>query len=169
MQSSIYGSQFELLVSTINVSRRILSFFLGLAIAVSSAHAAGSEDILGVWNTEGKEAEIMIYKCGIKHCGKIVWSKDPNYPSDSKEGTPGTLRLDRNNPNPNLRKSPIVGLQILYDFMFVGDNLWTGGKIYNPDNGKTYSGKLTLVSPNQLNLRGFIGLSLIGGTTTWTR
>jgi len=136
---------------------------------VSSAHAAGSEDILGVWNTEGKEAEIMIYKCGIKHCGKIVWSKDSIYPPDSKEGTPGTLRLDHNNPNPKLRKSPIIGLQILYDFMFVGDNLWTGGKIYNPDNGKTYSGKLTLVSPNQLNLRGFIGLSLIGGTTKWTR
>jgi uncharacterized protein (DUF2147 family) len=158
-----------MLVSTINMNQRILSFFVGLVIAVSQAHAADSEDILGVWNTDGKEAEIRIYKCGIKHCGKIVWSKDQNYPADSKEGTPGTPRLDHNNPNPKLRKSPIIGLQILYDFMFAGDNLWTGGKIYNPDNGKTYSGKMTLVSPNQLNVRGFIGISLVGGTTTWTR
>jgi uncharacterized protein (DUF2147 family) len=151
------------------MSRRIFSFFVGLVIAATSAHAAGSEDILGVWNTEGKDAKIMIYKCGVKYCGKIVWSKDPNYPADSKEGTPGTPVLDYNNPNPVLRKTPIIGLQILYDFMFAGDNLWTGGRIYNPDNGKIYSGKMTLVSPSQLNLRGFIGISLIGRTTTWTR
>jgi uncharacterized protein (DUF2147 family) len=152
-----------------NTSQWILLFFAGLAIAVTSAHAAGSEDILGVWNTEGKEAKIMIYKCGVKYCGKVVWSKDPNYPADSKEGTPGTPILDHNNPNPKLRKTPIVGLQILYDFTFAGDNLWTGGKIYNSDNGKTYSGKITLVSLSKLNLRGFIGISLIGRTTTWTR
>lgn len=151
------------------MSQRIFSFFVGLVIAVTSAHASDSEDILGVWSTEGKEAKIMIYKCGVKYCGKVVWSKDPNYPADSKEGTPGSPTLDHNNPNPKLRKTPIIGLQILYEFMFAGDNLWTEGKIYNPDNGKTYSGKITLESPNQLNLRGFVGISLIGRTTTWTR
>ncbi len=137
-------------------------------ISGTSAHA-GPEDILGVWNTEGKDGKIMIYKCGEKYCGKVIWSKDPNYPSDSKEGMPGTPILDHNNPNPKLRETPIIGLRILYDFMFAGNNLWTDGKIYNPDNGKTYSGKMTLVSPNQLNLRGFVGISLIGRTTTWTR
>ena len=149
--------------------QRIFSFSVGLVIAVTSAHAAGSEDILGVWKTEGNDAEILIYKCSVKYCGKIVWSRDPNYPADSKAGTPGTPILDHNNPNLKLRKSPLVGLQILYDFMFAGDNVWTGGKIYNPDNGKTYSGKMTLVSPNRLNVRGFISIPLIGGTTTWTR
>ncbi len=158
-----------MLFSTSNMSQLIFSFFVGLVIAVTSAHAVGSEDILGVWSTEKKEAKIMIYKCGVKYCGKIVWSQDPNYPPDSKEGTPGTPIFDSNNPNPKLRKTPIIGLQILYDFMFAGDNLWTDGKLYNPDNGKTYSGKMILVSPNQLNLRGFIGISLIGRTTTWTR
>ncbi len=151
------------------MSPRIFSFFVGLVIAVTSANAAGSEDILGVWNTERREAKIMIYKCGEKYCGKIVWFKDTNYPADSKDGTPGTPILDHNNPNPKLKKNPIIGLQILYDFTFTGNNSWTGGKLYNPDNGKTYSGKMTLVSPNQLNLRGFIGISLIGRTTKWTR
>ncbi|HXY55457.1 MAG TPA: DUF2147 domain-containing protein [Nitrospirota bacterium] len=158
-----------MIVSKRNRGQRIFSYFVGLVIAMTSAHAAGSEEILGVWNTEGKEAKIMIYRCGEKYCGKIVWSKDPYYPPDSKEGTPGTPVLDHNNPNPGLRKTPIIGLQILYDFTFAGDNLWTGGKLYNPDDGKTYSGKMTLVSPNQLNLRGFIGISLLGRTTTWTR
>jgi len=158
-----------MLISTSTMVQRIMPLLLGLLIASISAQAVSSEDILGVWNTEGKDAKILIYKCGIKYCGKIIWSKEQNYPPDSKEGTPGTPILDHNNPNPQLRMTPIVGLQILYDFMFAGDNLWTGGKIYNPDNGKTYSGKMRLVSPNQLNVRGFIGISLIGGTTTWTR
>lgn len=158
-----------MIVSTNCRRQRIFSFFAGLVIAMISAHAAGSEEILGVWNTEGKEAKIMIYRCGEKYCGKIVWSKDPYYAPDSKEGTPGTPVLDYNNPDPELRKTPIIGLQILYDFTFAGDNVWTGGKLYNPDDGKTYSGKMTLVSPNQLNLRGFIGISLLGRTTTWTR
>jgi uncharacterized protein (DUF2147 family) len=43
------------------------------------------------------------------------------------------------------------------------------GKVYDPKNGKTYSGKMTLVSPTELHLRGFIGISLIGRTAVWTR
>ncbi len=159
-----------MLVSTLKMSQRIFISLVVLVMGVTAAaHAAGSDGILGVWNTQGKEAEIMIYKCGVKYCGKIVWSRDPNYPADSKEGTPGTPALDHNNPNPNLRKYPIVGLQILYDFMYAGAGSWTDGKIYNPDNGKTYSGQMTLLSPSQLNLRGFIGIYLLGRTTTWTR
>jgi uncharacterized protein (DUF2147 family) len=158
------------LVITANMCRWIFSFLVGLAIAAASAHAtAGPEDILGIWNTEDKEAEIMIYKCGVKHCGKIVWSREPDYPADSKEGKPGTPILDHNNPDPKLRRCPLIGLQILYDFTFSDDNQWKGGRIYNPDNGKTYSGTITLVSPHQLNLRGFVGISLIGRTSTWTR
>ena len=111
----------------------------------------------------------MIYRCGEKYCGKIVWFKDKYYPPDSKEGEPGTPVLDHNNPNLELRKAPIIGLRILYDFTYAGDNLWTGGRIYNPDDGKTYRAKMTLMSLNQLNLRGFIGISLLGRTTTWTR
>jgi uncharacterized protein (DUF2147 family) len=41
--------------------------------------------------------------------------------------------------------------------------------VYDPKSGKTYRGKMTFVSPNQLNLRGFIGIPLFGRTTTWTR
>lgn len=140
-----------------------------IILAVGSAYAAGPDDILGVWNTKERDAKIEIYTCGIKYCGKIAWLKEPSYPSGSKEGTPGTPMLDHNNPDPKLRKTPLIGLPILLDFVFAGNNSWKNGKIYNSETGKTYSGKLTLISPNQLNVRGFIGISLIGGTTTWMR
>lgn len=140
--------------------------FLGLTAA---CYAAGGDDILGVWNNEEKDAGIEMFKCGDKYCGKIVWIKEPNYPADSKEGTPDTPRLDNHNPDPAQRTRPIFGLQIVKDFVFAGDSLWKGGTVYDPKSGKTYSGRMKLVSPNQLKLRGYIGISLLGRTTTWTR
>jgi uncharacterized protein (DUF2147 family) len=54
-------------------------------------------------------------------------------------------------------------------FIYDRDNPWKDGTGYNPKKGKTYSGKMTLVSPTRLNLRGLIGISLIGRTAIWTR
>jgi len=152
-----------------NIIKGIFFLFAVAVMTETSVNAASPEDILGVWLTEGKDAKIEIYKCGDKYCGKIVWSKETNYPADSKDGTPGTPVLDRNNPKPKLRNVPLIGLQILYNFTYAGDNEWTGGKIYNPDNGRTYSAKMRLVSANQLKVRDYIGISLIGGTETWTK
>ena len=82
---------------------------------------------------------------------------------------PGTPKLDNNNPDQNLRKIPRIGLEIVRDFIYAGDNLWNKGEVYDTKNGKTYSGKMTLISPDQLKLRGFIGISLFGRTSNWTR
>jgi len=135
----------------------------------ATAFAAQADDILGVWFNGEKDAKIEISKCAEKYCGKIVWLKEPNYPEGSKDGTPGTPKLDHNNPDAALRRTPIIGLQIVYDFTFSGGDLWKYGRVYDPKNGKTYKGKMTLVSPQQLDLRGYIGISLIGRTTSWTR
>jgi uncharacterized protein (DUF2147 family) len=152
------------------MKRCLIVFITSILLAASvSAYAAHPDDILGVWNTEDRDAKIEIYKCGTKYCGKIVWLSEPTYPAGSEEGTPGTPLLDRNNPDPALRKAPLVGLPILRDFVFAGGDSWKNGRIYSSENGKTYSGKLTLVSPHELKVRGFIGISLFGGTTTWRR
>ncbi|HET6516058.1 MAG TPA: DUF2147 domain-containing protein [Thermodesulfovibrionales bacterium] len=152
--------------SLLNLRRMV---FTSAVLAAGTTYGAGPDDILGVWNTEEKDAKIEIYKCSFKYCGKIVWLKEPVYQAGSKDGTPGAPIMDHNNPNPELRKTPLIGLPILLDFVYAGDNSWKDGKIYNSDNGKTYSGKLTLPSPDLLKVRGFIGIPLIGGSTTWTR
>ena len=146
----------------------LYSSFLVL-LAATACFAAGGDDILGVWNNEENDARIEIVKCGERYCGDIVWLKEPDYPAGSIEGTPGTPRIDHHNPDLALRKTPIIGLRIVHDFMYAGDDQWKGGTVYDPKNGKTYSGKITLVSPTSLKLRGFIGFSFIGRTTTWTR
>ena len=148
---------------------RSVLLVLQLVLSMPVAAIAGPDDILGEWFNGEKDARIEIVKCAEKYCGKIVWLKDPNYPDGSKDGTPGTPKLDHNNPEAALKKGPIIELQIVSDFSFAGDDLWKDGRVYDPKNGKTYKGKMTLVSPQQLNLRGYIGISLIGRTTSWTR
>lgn len=151
-----------------NGSISVLFVCMVLAMATAT-FAANPEDILGVWDNQEKDGKIEIFKCGEKYCGKIVWLKEPNYLPDSTEGVPGTPKLDHKNPKSELKKVPVIGLQIVHDFTFSGDNAWKGGKVYDPKSGNTYSGKMTLVSPTQLKLRGFIGISLFGRTDVWTR
>ncbi len=143
--------------------------FIFVVTTWASAFASNPDDILGVWNTEDHKAKVEIFKCADKYCGKIVWLKDPNYEPGSKEGIPGTPKIDHNNPDPSLRSRPVLGLPFMTGFAYAGDSQWKEGSLYDPEKGKTYSGKMTLASPNQLNLRGYIGISLIGRTSIWTR
>ena len=79
--------------------------------------------------------------------------------------------LDDKNQDESLRSRPVMGLLLLTDFVFDGDDEWEDGKIYDPKSGKTYSCYIEFHddSKNELKVRGFIGVSLIGKTTYWTR
>ncbi|HVY04805.1 MAG TPA: DUF2147 domain-containing protein [Burkholderiales bacterium] len=67
------------------------------------------------------------------------------------------------------KDKPIVGMTILWGLKKDGD-AWTGGEILDPKNGKTYQCKMTLSADGRkLEVRGFIGVSLIGRTQTWLR
>ncbi len=149
------------------ISVRILLLIVVIAIAASAF--ASSDDLLGSWLNQAQDAKIEISKCGNDFCGKIVWLKEPVYPVGSKEGTPGTPKVDTRNPDASRRSTPIMGMQIMSGLQPAGDGQWKNGHIYDPDSGKTYSAKATLVSHDQLDLRGFIGVSLIGRTEKWTR
>lgn len=147
----------------------ILAFFISLFLMVSSVFAAGADDIMGLWNTAENESKIEIFKCGNRYCGRIAELKAPNYPADDKKGMAGQPKVDRKNPDPDLRTHPLLGIQIMEGFIFSGSTSWEGGRIYDPENGKTYKCTMTLSAPNRLEVRGFIGISLFGRTSTWTR
>jgi uncharacterized protein (DUF2147 family) len=140
-----------------------------MLFSASAAYSVQGDGILGLWNNEEKDAKIEIFKCNGRYCGKIVSMKEPNYPAGSTEGTPGTVRVDHHNPDPAKRSTPIQDLQIVNDFLYAGENVWKEGTVYDPKSGNTYRGKLTLISPDRLDLRGFVGIPLFGRTTTWTR
>ncbi len=143
--------------------RHILAAFILLFILSPLCLYAqkGADAVVGVWYTGVKQSKIEIFKCGNQYCGKIVWLGEPD--------TNGKPKTDKNNPDEKLRSRPIIGLVLMKNFNYSGDNVWEDGEIYNPKSGKTYSCKMTLINKNTLDLRGFIGISLIGKTDTWTR
>ncbi len=134
----------------------IVLFLLCFSIVVKA------QDIThGTWFNEEKTGKVQFFKQGDKLFGKVVWLKEP-----LDNGKP---RLDTQNPDPKLRSRQLVGLVNLKNFVSTGKNIWEEGEIYDPKTGKTYSCKITMVNPTQLNIRGFIGFSLIGRTTVFTK
>ena len=125
---------------------------------------AASAEPVGQWYAEGGGAVVEITPCGDALCGRVVWLHSP-LDEDGCE-----LR-DKNNPDPALRNRRLVGLQIL-DGLVASDRMpvsWTGGTIYDPVSGNTYRCRLELDGHDRLRLRGYVGIPLVGRTTTWTR
>jgi uncharacterized protein (DUF2147 family) len=150
--------------------KKIISvLFMSLILTASSTFGADEYQILGLWSTTDNNSRVEIFKCGKNYCGKIVELKNPNYPADDKRGMAGQPKVDRNNPDPDLKTRPLLGLQMLEGFTYSGGNVWKGGRIYDPDNGKLYKCKMTLTNPKRLDVRGYIGFSFIGRTSIWTR
>ena len=141
--------------------QRKLSFILFLTFCTVATFAQNKDAVVGKWLSATSEGQIEIYKRADKYFGKLSWIKDPN---DEK----GKPKVDAKNPNPSLRNKPVLGLELLKDFVFE-DGKWTDGTIYDPQTGKTYSCNLTLKENGQLNIRGYIGISLIGRSETWKR
>ncbi|MFZ9240780.1 MAG: DUF2147 domain-containing protein [Chitinophagaceae bacterium] len=121
------------------------------------------EAIVGVWKTGEGNAMVRIYKNGDKYQGKVVWLKEP---IDPETGKP---KVDKNHPDETVRSRAILGLINVWGFVFKGNNVWDEGNIYDPKNGNTYSCTIKMNNANTLEVRGFIGVSLIGRTDTWTR
>jgi uncharacterized protein (DUF2147 family) len=138
------------------------------------ALAADPDAILGRWTTAEGKSQVEIFKEGGLYHGRIVALKEPLYPTDPKHsdyvaGLEGQAKIDRNNPDEKLRARAIAGMPLMSGFKHEGGELWSGGTIYDPENGKTYQCRLTLASPKELKVRGFIGVPVLGRTTEWTR
>ncbi len=151
--------------------KRFFHAILLLLLVAFSAPAAAADagSLSGLWWNDEKSAQIEIYRTGDRYAGKIVFMKEPVYPGDDAMGMAGQTKIDRHNPDPRKRSQPLMGLQILDGFRQTGDRVWEDGHIYNPKNGKTYRCKMTLEKQDTLAVRGFIGISLLGRTATWTR
>jgi Uncharacterized protein conserved in bacteria (DUF2147) len=86
-------------------------------------------------------------------CGNLVWTKGPP-------------RADKNNPDPAKRSRSVLGMETLINMKPTSANRWEG-EIYNAEDGKIYSGSISLVSENVLRIEGCVWI-LCGGQN-WTR
>ena len=153
--------------------KTVLAFILGTVVLARLAVAADAvkpgDEILGTWHTTDDKSIVEVYKKKDLYFAKIVSLKEPNWPANDDGGMAGKPKTDRKNPKPELRARAVAGLEFMNDFTYAGKNRWTDGQIYDPEVGKTYSCKMTLVSPKKLEVRGYVGFSLLGRTVEWTR
>jgi len=106
---------------------------------------------------------VRITNCGGALCGAIVSLTEPNDPATHKPKT------DKNNADAGLRNRPMIGVQIVLGMKPSGTaNKWNG-QVYNAEDGKTYSGSLTLQDANTIKLEGCILGGLICKSSKWTR
>lgn len=115
-----------------------------LGVLALPARAAGPDAILGVYWTDDRTGRIEIYRDDARYFGKIVWEE----PRDD-----GRV---------------FVGRVFLEDFVFDGEDRWTGGTVTDPRSGSVYRATMWL-DGSALKLRGYIGFSLFGSTRTFPR
>jgi uncharacterized protein (DUF2147 family) len=101
-----------------------------------------ADEPYGTWMRPSTGTQVNFYNCGGKLCGKIVAVKD-----QSRKGEIGTM--------------------IMNGAAKTSDNEWRGD-VLNTEDGKTYSGVVTLEGPNALNLKG-CALGFICKGETWQR
>ena len=148
----------------INRIRLLLVLVLTIwSVGTVMAQIHKSDDILGTWLNQEATGKITLYKENGKYFGKLVWLKEPN---DKMTGLP---RTDKENPEAKLKSTPLIGLVSMKNFTFDGKEEWSGGTIYDPKNGKTYKCYIRSESQNKLKIRGYIGVSILGRNTYWTK
>jgi uncharacterized protein (DUF2147 family) len=108
-------------------------------LAVTAAHAG---DPSGVWLRDTGSSKVKISKCGAAYCGTIVWLKDKGGPAK-------------------------IGQRVFYNMKADGDNSWEGNA-FNPEDGETYSGTMSL-SGSTLTTAGCVLGGLICRSTNWSK
>ncbi len=137
-----------------------------LAGAVFAA-AAQSPSPAGIWRTvddatKKDKSLVRISESGGVYTGKVERFLDPETPKDAVCKDCSDERKDK----------PILGMTIIRNMKQSSDDktLFEGGEILDPNNGKVYQSKMKLIdNGTKLEVRGFVGISLLGRTQTWIR
>ena len=164
-----------------SVARSALPFVAACALGIHSDSLAqaerpgndsqGVEHLLpyGEWVTPGFGSVVQLAPCAVRTderaeprlCGQIVWL----WEATDVDGQP---MRDQRNPEPQLRDRLLVGAEILWRFGQAEPGVWTGGRVYNPDDGRTYRGSIRQIDPDTLRLKG-CALRVFCKTQTWRR
>lgn len=115
----------------------------------------------GIYGQDNANTRVELYPCEDDSlCGRIVWLRRMT----EDDGSP---RVDAENPDPDLRNQPLIGLTVLWDLEKRGEGEWRGGRIYNADDGERYRAHIKFESPEAIELKAC--LFVVCETQTWTR
>ena len=105
-----------------------------LAVLLFAVPSFAADPVEGQWVTADGGSKVRIGACpgqAAQMCGVVSW-----LPANEVHD------LDKRNPNAALRSRAILGSQTIFGFQKKAAGSWSGGKLYDPATGKTYSGKI---------------------------
>ena len=133
-----------------------------LAAPIDAVAERPGDPAHGYWLTENRKAIVRIAPCGADTCGRMVWVEDPR----DEAGRP---KRDDRNADAAKRSRPICGIELVGGLTKADEGAWQNGWVYNPRNGETYSAEIRALSPSELEVRGYLGVSMLGKSQVWTR
>lgn len=117
-----------------------------LASLIGGTASADPFDVFGKFRTQAGSSHIEIVDCGDKTpCGKVVWLDAKSLPAGE---TPETIK--------DAKGAKLMGMKLLHSFERKAKD-WRGGKIYDPEEGKTYDSRLKRLTNGDLEVKGCIG------------
>jgi uncharacterized protein (DUF2147 family) len=161
-------------MKTLKIAVILVVLVLGTG-ALAGDPVYDTDAILGIWKTEpnddGNFSHIEIYLEDGKYNGKIVYLNSPVVVEGDEHGTVGETRKDFKNPDESLRGRPLLGMDLMRGFEHNGKNKWEDGRIYDPESGKEYNCKATMMDDDTLEVFGYVkvGFAKLGRDTGWTR
>ncbi|HBL74425.1 MAG: hypothetical protein A2W90_20090 [Bacteroidetes bacterium GWF2_42_66] len=128
--------------------------------------AQKSERITGIWWNDEKTSKLEVKKeANGSYSATIVYIIPEKYEN-------GMPQKDTENPDPKLRDRSRLGLTIMTGLRYdTSANEWNGGRIYDPQSGKTYDCYVWMEDRNDmLFMKGYVvGIRWLGKSTEWTR
>ncbi|MPS73772.1 MAG: DUF2147 domain-containing protein [Chryseobacterium sp.] len=142
-------------------------FLLSMMILISSlsfAQKLSADKIIGNWQSIDDDVKLKfeIFQQNGKYFGKLLWASNM-FEADGK-----TPKKDLKNPDAKLRNRSRQNIINITNLTF-DDGEYSGGKLYNPSDGNSYSLKAKLTDINNLQFRGYMGVSLLGKTMKFRR
>ena len=127
---------------------------IAASVGASCAAIAADMSPVGDWMVKEGYGVIRIDNCSGKMWGIVAWEKSAG--------------IDKENPDPMKKARPTLGVPILLGMAPAKPNRWEG-EIYNTENGKVYSGSITIATENKLQLEGCLFPNFLCGSQDWTR
>ena len=132
---------------------------LAAGLLAFAAPALAADPVLGEWFTPNAGSKVRIGACQGQPsllCGAITWLP----PAQAND-------LDKRNPNVALKTRRILGVTTVIGFKQSAPGMWSGGKLYDPGTGKSYSGKISINPDGTLKVQGCV--MMLCQAETWKR
>lgn len=137
----------------------LLAFFI---VSSSFNVARPAYQLVGVWESEAKNLQIQMFENHGEFSGRMIYFKCS---TDEIMKT----KKDIENPDKDLTTRNLLGLTLVTDLTYQGDNVWDEGKIYDPNSGHTFEARIQLTGPQSAIVRGYWKYRWIGRSMVFHR